>query len=208
MEVKYWRSRIAVTLYPPAASSCRHTSWVCWSGTRKAMWCTVPPATRPGSPDGSATISTTVPGSPSCVDRRYRPPDSPSSLMPRSWVRVSSVGSGSVTVSTEECCPRTAYCAGTEAESHGLRGSVSDEATRSICRPSGSRSDSRSSSDEARDTVDATPMPLKCSCHQPRVPEGTENAVVVDWPLPTRPLRTPCHGKKVSSEPGVPASSP
>lgn len=56
--------------------------------------------------------------------------------------------------------------------------------------------------------VDPTPIALKCFCHQPSVPCGTEKAVVVDCPLPTRPLRMPRQGKKVRSEPGRPDSSP
>ena len=90
--------------------------------------------------------------------------------MPRSRVNVSRVRVGSWTVRTDECWPRTAYSAGTEAESHGLRGSEMEEATRSICSPSGSRSERRSSSDEAREMVDSMLSALKCSCHQPSVP--------------------------------------
>ena len=49
----------------------------------------------------------------------------------------STVAVASLMVSTEECWPRMAYSAGTEAESHGSRGSVVEEATRSRTRPSG-----------------------------------------------------------------------
>ena len=115
---------------------------------------------------------------------------------------------GSATVSTDECWPRTAYSAGTEAESQGSRGSVVDDATRSICSPSGSRTERRSSSGVVRLSVDSTPIAAKWSFHQPSEPSGTENAVEVDCPVPMTPERMPVHGKKVRSEPGRPASSP
>ena len=118
------------------------------------------------------------------------------------------VCSGWRTVSTEECCPRIAYSAGTLAESHGSRGSVTDDATSSICRPSGSLTSSRSSELDSDVMRDSAPIFAKCSVHQPRLPAGTEKAVEVDCPAPTRPCWMPRHGKNVMSEPGRPASSP
>jgi hypothetical protein len=56
--------------------------------------------------------------------------------------------------------------------------------------------------------VEFTPRALKWFCHQPRVPAGTEKAVVVDCPEPIRPGATLPQGKNVISDPGRPASSP
>ena len=208
MLVKYCRSRISVTACPRAASSSRHSCWVAWSGTRKAMWCTVPPAVRPGCTRFDECTSTSAPGSPSPAASRVRLPSCSTTRIPRSLTMRAIVCSASRTVSTLECWPRIACLAGTLAESHGSRGSCSCVATSSICRPSGSSASKRSSL-EFVDVIRASaPTDAKWSTHQPSDPAGTEKAVEVDWPAPMRPGWMPRHGKKVMRVPGRPNSSP
>ena len=66
-----------------SASAAAPELLVAVSGTRKAMWWTVPPATRPEGPLGSATTSTILPAPPSPASSRVRSAVSPVMRSPR-----------------------------------------------------------------------------------------------------------------------------
>ncbi len=118
------------------------------------------------------------------------------------------VGSRAVSDIVTECSPRTACSAGTRPAPSQPERVSPGAATRSMTRPSGSRSVSAASPSRSTGRSASTCSSVRCRCHHPSDSGGTLNAVAVVRPAPLRPAGTPCQGKNVRIVDGRPVVSP